>query len=89
MEETFEEALATLFDLDAEPDPEPTDQPGPDEEPDPGDDEPTSTLDELIAEAGRIYEQAQQALSDGDFETYGRLIERLGRILTEAQRLSQ
>jgi len=87
MEETFEEALTTLFDLDAdrEPEPEPTDEP----EPGPPDDEPTSTLEELIAEAGRIYEQAQQALSDGDFETYGRLIERLGSILTELQRASQ
>ena len=88
MEETFEEALATLFDLD-EPDAEPTDEPSPGEEPDPGEDEPTSTLDELIAEAGRVYEAAQQALSDGDFEAYGRLIERLGRILADAQRLSQ
>ena len=85
MEETFEEALANLFELDAEPvEPEP-----PATEPDPGDDEPTSTVEDLIAEAGRIYEAAQQALSDGDFETYGRLIERLGRILADAQRLSQ
>ena len=85
MEETFEEALTNLFDLDAEPvEPEP-----PPTEPDPGDDEPASTLEELIAEAGRVYEAAQQALSDGDFETYGRLIERLGRLLAEAQRLSQ
>jgi uncharacterized membrane protein (UPF0182 family) len=84
MEETFEEALTALFDLDAEPEPEPE----PTDEPD-RDEGPTSTLEELIAEAGSVYEQAQQALSDGDFETYGRLIERLGRILAEAQALSQ
>ena len=85
MEETFEEALTNLFDLDAESvEPEP-----PPDEPDPGDDEPASTLEELIAEAGRVYGAAQQALSDGDFEAYGRLIERLGRILADAQRLSQ
>jgi uncharacterized membrane protein (UPF0182 family) len=84
MEETFEEALTALFDLDAEPEPEPE----PTDEPD-RDEGPTSTLEELIAEAGNVYEQAQQALSDGDFETYGRLIERLGRILAEAQALSQ
>ncbi len=85
MEETFEEALTNLFDLDEPevPQPEPTGRP------DPGDPEPTSTLAELVAQAGRLYEQAQQALSDGDFETYGRLIERLGQVLAEAQRLSQ
>jgi uncharacterized membrane protein (UPF0182 family) len=85
MEETFEEALQTLFGISPEPEvPEP--EPPDEEEPEPG---PTSTLEQLIAQAGRVYEQAQQALADGDFETYGRLIERLGRILVEAQRLAQ
>ena len=85
MEETFEEALTNLFDLDV------PEAPAPDPSPGDGDPEPlpTSTLQELIAEAGRVYEAAQQALSDGDFEAYGRLIERLGRILADAQRLSQ
>lgn len=85
MEETFEEALTSLFGLEVEPpdvpDPEPTGGDG--EEP-----EPPSSLQELIDEAGRIYQRAQQALSDGDFEAYGRLIERLGEILAEAQRVS-
>ena len=84
MEETFEEALASLFGVGTEPpetpDPEPT---GGDGEPEP---EPSSTLEQLIAEAGRVYQQAQEALSDGDFEAYGRLIERLGRIIAEAER---
>ena len=85
MEETFEEALNSLFGFDPEapdvPDPDPTDGGG--QKP-----EPTSDLAGLIAEAGRIYERAQEALADGDFETYGRLIERLGEILAEAQRTS-
>ena len=87
MEETFEEALQTLFGIAPEPEPEiPEPQPTGGEDPEP---QPTSTLDELIARASRVYEQAQQALADGDFGTYGRLIERLGRIIAQAQRLAQ
>jgi uncharacterized protein len=84
MEETFEEAIATLFGVSEpeQPEPEPTRGPG-EEEP------PPSSLEELIARAGRIYEQAQQALADGDFEAYGRLIERLGRVLAEAENQRQ
>lgn len=84
MEETFEEALASLFGLDAQP----TDIPTP--TPSGGGDNPpaTSTIERLIARASRIYQQAQQALSDGDFETYGRLIEKLGQIIAEADRIS-
>ena len=39
---------------------------------------------EIVAQAGRIYEQAQDALARGDFETYGRLIEQLGELLQGA-----
>jgi len=85
MEESFEEALATLFGLEEEPIPEVPEEPTPGEEPP---DEEPSDLEALIRRAGDLYERAQQALSDGDFETYGRLIERLGRVLAEAQRLS-
>ncbi|HWC15093.1 MAG TPA: UPF0182 family protein [Actinomycetota bacterium] len=81
MEESFEAALATLFDLDAEPEPD-----DPEEPPvDPGDDpEPVGDLQALIQEAADLYERAQEALAAGDFETYGRLIEELGEVLTEA-----
>lgn len=80
MEETFEEALATLFGL-AEPAPEEPSEPPPDGEPEePGD------LRALIEQAADLYDRAQAALADGDFETYGRLIERLGRVLAEAER---
>jgi uncharacterized membrane protein (UPF0182 family) len=83
MEETFDEALATLFDLEApQPPAEPQPEPAPGEEPAPTD---GGELQEIIAEAGRLYERAQAALADGDFETYGRLIQRLGRLLQQAQ----
>ncbi|MDQ4064737.1 MAG: UPF0182 family protein [Actinomycetota bacterium] len=89
MEETFEDALATLFDLDTTPPiaEEPTDEPT---RPPPDDEVPAGDgqLAALIAEAADLYERAQLALSNGDFETYGRLIERLGRVLAQAQRLS-
>jgi uncharacterized membrane protein (UPF0182 family) len=86
MEETFEEALTSLFGLDAQPEvPEPQPSEG-EEKPPPTS---TSTLEQLVAQAGRVYEQAQQALADGDFETYGRLIERLGRIIAQAERATQ
>lgn len=84
MEETFEEALATLFQLDEEP---PVEQPKEPAGEEPPTEEPT-TLEELIGEAADLYERAQQALSQGDFATYGRLIERLGEVLEEAQRLA-
>jgi uncharacterized membrane protein (UPF0182 family) len=83
MEETFEDALASLFGITAPPEDIPPPPTTGGEKP-----PPTTSLDKLIAEAGRVYQQAQQALSDGDFETYGRLIEKLGRIIAEAERLS-
>jgi uncharacterized protein len=46
-------------------------------------------LADLIAQASRVYDRAQQALQAGDFETYGRLINRLGNLLEEAQGLSE
>lgn len=80
---SFDEALATLFELDEpEEEPEPgTD--GPDEPP-----VPTGRLAQVVAEAADVYEQAQRALADGDFERYGRLITRLGQLLEEASALS-
>jgi uncharacterized protein len=83
MEESFEGALAGVFGLEEPQAPtEPEPEPAPGEEPAPTDD---GELQEVIAEAGRLYERAQGALADGDFETYGRLIERLGRLLEQAQ----
>lgn len=82
-EETFDAALAQLFDLE---EPDDTDEPGEEEPSEPGDPgEPASPeLAGLVEEAGRVYEAAQDALARGDFEEYGRLIERLGALLDEA-----
>jgi uncharacterized membrane protein (UPF0182 family) len=97
MEETFDLALASLFDLEEQP--EITDQlpgedqpPGEDGEGDDGGEEPPPgeqrELDQIVEEASRLYDRAQQALQDGDFEAYGRLINELGALLEEAQALS-
>lgn len=82
---TFDEALLALFDLE-----EPT-EPTPPEEGEEGEEEPpppVGRLAEVVAEAADVYEQAQRALADGDFERYGRLITRLGGLLEEARELS-
>lgn len=86
--ESFDEALAELFDLDT---PEP-----PPEEGEPTDEEPPPEVDPgapedlraVVDEAGRVYAEAQEALSNGDFEAYGRLIEELGTLLEQAEALS-
>ncbi|MDQ4029356.1 MAG: UPF0182 family protein, partial [Actinomycetota bacterium] len=92
MEETFDEALATLFELEeppvvAEEPPDAPPQP-PDEGPDGG--QPANDeLTRIVQQAGAVYERAQQALQAGDFETYGRLIDRLGNLIARAEALSQ
>jgi uncharacterized protein len=94
-EDTFDEALAQLFDLEAPDDgeepaePEEPAVPGEPEEPE----EPELPVDSpelaaIVEEAGRVYEEAQQALAAGDFEEYGRLIEELGRLLDQAASLT-
>jgi uncharacterized membrane protein (UPF0182 family) len=81
MADTFDEALNTLFGLDvAPPPPEPT--PG---KPTPQQPSGNQTkLEKLVAKASRLYDEAQQALANGDFATYGQLIEQLGRVLQQA-----
>ncbi|MDQ3982532.1 MAG: UPF0182 family protein, partial [Actinomycetota bacterium] len=91
-EDTFDEALAQLFDLEepTEPDepaePDEPDEPG--EPVEPGEPDPAE-LARLVEKAGRVYEEAQDALAAGDFEEYGRLIEVLGRLLDRAGLLSE
>ncbi len=83
-QENFAEALAALFDV---PIGEPTDEPTP--SPSPGDEEPPlDDVASLIEEAAALYEDAQAALTDGDFAEYGRLIEELGQVLADLERLS-
>ncbi|HEY7874393.1 MAG TPA: UPF0182 family protein [Actinomycetota bacterium] len=83
MATTFEEALAGIFGTGA-PD-------GGDGHPGDGNGRPSGggELADVIAEAARVYAQAQEALQDGDFQTYGRLIERLGELLERAERLQE
>ncbi|HEX2296691.1 MAG TPA: UPF0182 family protein [Actinomycetota bacterium] len=89
-EDTFDEALAALFDLeepaepDERPDPADPDEPGTDGEPDEPGGPAAPELARLVEQAGRVYEAAQEALAAGDFEEYGRLIERLGQLLDRA-----
>jgi hypothetical protein len=86
MATTFDDALAELFALEPGAEPTPTPTPtGGEEEPQGGN---AARLAALIEKAGNVYERAQAALADGDFETYGRLIEKLGRLLSEAQSLA-
>jgi uncharacterized protein len=92
VEETFGDALAQLFGEVAGGPTEPTqpDQPqdgGQPEEPG-GGGQPDEELQALIDQAGRVYADAQDALQAGDFEEYGRLIDRLGELLDEASQLS-
>ncbi|MDP9067229.1 MAG: UPF0182 family protein [Actinomycetota bacterium] len=88
MEDTFEEALAALFDLEEPAAPtEPVEPQEPDDRQGPGrPDEDDARLQQVLQEAARLYERAQDALAEGDFETYGRLIQRLGRLLGTASR---
>lgn len=83
MADTFEEALADLFELDEGPiETPPPDEPTPGPSPDPGDGD-GGNVQSLIQEASDLYERAQAALADGDFATYARLIERLGEVLDD------
>jgi uncharacterized protein len=86
MESNFGDALTALFGSDVEQpdDGEPT--PGP--SPTGGETEPPAEVEDLIAEAAQLYEDAQAALSAGDFEEYGRLIEELGDILSQLEELT-
>lgn len=95
MEETFDQALATMFELEEEPDVTgqiPTDELPEDEEEeeDPGEPAPgdREELNQLLEGASSLYDRAQRALQNGDFETYGRLINQLGELLQEAEGLT-
>jgi uncharacterized protein len=84
---SFDEALAELFELD-QPEAPPEEGEPTEEEPTEEDPEAPAGLRAIVEDAGRVYAEAQQALSDGDFEAYGRLIEELGTLLEEAEALS-
>ncbi len=50
---------------------------------------PSAELQRTIHKAGVLYSRAQQALSNGDFTTYAKLIQRVGDLLNRAQSLSR
>ena len=84
--ETVEEGLAQLLG-EAEPPPpeEPGPSPSPGESPEPS---PSPTpgelpadFDSLVAEAQRLYAEAQDALADGDLGTYQERIDELAAVL--------
>jgi hypothetical protein len=88
MEETFDDALAEVFKLDEGPGVSGPVEPTPGEEEPQEPDEGPSLDPELVRtlqEAADLYERAQDALSRGDFEAYGRLIEQLGELLQQAE----
>jgi uncharacterized membrane protein (UPF0182 family) len=86
MGDSFDQALSDLFGVGG---PAPTPPPGEGgPEPPPPGGPSAERLQELVAEAGRVYREAQRALADGDFETYGRLIEELGSLIEQAEQLS-
>jgi uncharacterized membrane protein (UPF0182 family) len=87
--DSFDLALAELFDLQEPTDeePPPTDGEEPGQPTQPGQ-PPSDELQAIIDEAGQVYADAQEALSNGDFERYGALIEELGRLLEQAESLS-
>ncbi len=92
----FDVALAELFDVqepdiadNPEPPTDPDDGDGNGKEPGGGASASDRELTRIVAQAGVIYQRAERALEQGDFETYGRLIDKLGKMLARAQQLSQ
>jgi uncharacterized protein len=92
--ETVEEGLAQLLG-EAEPPPpeepggpEPSPSPGESPEPSPSPGELPSDFEGLVAEAQRLYDEAQEALADGDLGTYQERIDELAEVLDALAELS-
>ncbi len=84
--ETVEEGLAQLLGEAEPPPPEapgPSPSPGesPEPSPSPTPGELPSDFDSLVAEAQRLYAEAQDALADGDLGTYQERIDELAEVL--------
>ena len=93
--ETVEDGLAQLL---GEAEPPPPEEPGePEPSPSPGESPaPTPTPGELpddfeglVAEAQRLYDEAQEALADGDLGTYQQRIDELAEVLDALAELGQ
>ena len=76
--QTLDEALRMALGLEAAPDPESGDPSG-------GPTSGTSTADQLLAQAEQAYEEAQAALAENDFATYGDKIEEVQRLVQQAR----
>ncbi|HET8568203.1 MAG TPA: UPF0182 family protein [Candidatus Limnocylindria bacterium] len=82
MEDTFEKALARLFEAPVQPPPptggtQPTPSPSPTARPSPGATGAPADVAALVRQASEQYARAQEALRAGDFERYGREIKAL------------
>ncbi len=82
MERTLEEALAAVFGL------QPGERPDRPAADDPLPDSSDATVQELIDQAGRLYNQAQDAVQRGDWAEYGRLQQQLGATLSRLKQLT-
>ncbi len=78
MKPTLKEALEAIFGAGPQPQPEP--EPGPQPQPGP---EPGADLAQLIQQANQAYDEAQAALRNGDWATYGAKMEQLSQILDQ------
>lgn len=83
MRQTLEEALQALF--GAAPEPQPGPEPEPQPEPQP---QPEGDLAALIQQANQLYDEAQAALRNGDWATYGSKMEQLNQVLDQLASLS-
>ena len=81
MADSLGQGLEQLFGLEQQPAAPP--RAGP--QPPPTPTRRPDSLRAVLDDASRIYQRAQRALAAGDFETYARLIERLGRVLQRAE----
>ena len=93
--ETVEDGLRQLLG-EAEPppveepeEPEPTPSPGESPTPEPSPGELPSDFEGLVAEAQRLYDEAQEALADGDLGTYQERIDELAEVLDALSELSE
>lgn len=74
-------ALAQVFDIELSPDDIPPEEPS-----EPGGEVPT-TVQELIAEAASLIEQANEALAAGNLGEYQRLVDEAGALIRQAEAL--
>ena len=80
MKPTLGEALQAIFGQQPTPQPQPQPLPQP---------QPEGDLADLVAEANRLYDEAQAALRSGDWAGYGAKMEELSRVLDRMSELTR